>query len=213
MHQPAADQSLAQSAPRKIAKFEGESLKMGYLCDAYLSRGNVQLSLAEADRFRTYSGPRFVLVKASAAMAAMVSGDRAGLATRVDQLIESDPVPEIAFLMRERLDDPDAALSELRRLLGEPAYQTAFIRNIIAIWAAHFGAPEIALELMADYLVRQRNGMLSTQVWRAGFSGVRRLPGFKNLLRDLGLVDYWRRTGDWGYFCRPLGADDFECYR
>ncbi len=26
-----------------------------------------------------------------------------------------------------------------------------------------------------------------------------------------GLVDYWRTSGNWSQFCRPLGADDFEC--
>jgi hypothetical protein len=45
------------------------------------------------------------------------------------------------------------------------------------------------------------------------FRDVRRLPAFKDLLRDLGLVDYWRQTSNWGYFCRPLGDRDFECYR
>lgn len=36
------------------------------------------------------------------------------------------------------------------------------------------------------------------------------LPVFKWLLRDLGIYDYWRRSGKWGDFARPLGEDDFE---
>ena len=40
---------------------------------------------------------------------------------------------------------------------------------------------------------------------------MRKLPGFKDLLRDLGLVDYWRKTGNWADFVRPIGDDDFEC--
>jgi hypothetical protein len=39
----------------------------------------------------------------------------------------------------------------------------------------------------------------------------RRTEGFKALVRDLGLVDYWRASGSWADFCRPIGADDFEC--
>jgi hypothetical protein len=48
-------------------------------------------------------------------------------------------------------------------------------------------------------------------LWLAIHKDMRRLPGFKDLVRDLGLVDYWRTTGNWGQFCRPLGEDDFEC--
>jgi hypothetical protein len=43
------------------------------------------------------------------------------------------------------------------------------------------------------------------------FKDVRSLPEFKRLTRELHLVDYWRNTGNWGQFCRPSGADDFEC--
>jgi len=184
-----------------------------YLSDAYLTRGDVDLALAEADRFGDYNGPRFVLAKASGLMAAMMSGDRAELDSRLTQLIESDPDSSIAIAMRERLDDPEAALAELTRMLDEPRYQSAFQRNIIAIWAAHFGAPELALELVHDYLVRLKNGRLAFLAWRGVFRDMRRLPAFKDLLRDLKLADYWRQTGDWGWFCRPLGDDEFECYR
>ena len=33
---------------------------------------------------------------------------------------------------------------------------------------------------------------------------------FKQMLVELGLAAYWRRTGDWGEFCRPVGDNDFE---
>jgi len=42
---------------------------------------------------------------------------------------------------------------------------------------------------------------------------MRRLPGFKDLVQNVGLVDYWRSTGNWGDFCKPIGDDDFECER
>jgi hypothetical protein len=37
-------------------------------------------------------------------------------------------------------------------------------------------------------------------------------PRFKSILRDLGLVDYFRSSGRWGDFCKPVGQDDFECH-
>jgi len=29
--------------------------------------------------------------------------------------------------------------------------------------------------------------------------------------RERLIDDYWRETGKWGDFCKPVGADDFEC--
>ncbi|MGD8385107.1 MAG: tetratricopeptide repeat protein [Lysobacterales bacterium] len=39
----------------------------------------------------------------------------------------------------------------------------------------------------------------------------RKLPEFKTLMRELKLVDYWRKDG-WGDYCKPLGKDDFACH-
>ena len=49
------------------------------------------------------------------------------------------------------------------------------------------------------------------QLWISPYSALRTLPGYKALIRETGLADYWRQTGDWGDVCRPVGDDDFEC--
>ena len=49
------------------------------------------------------------------------------------------------------------------------------------------------------------------QLWLTPYSSMRTLPGYKALMRETGLADYWRQTGDWGDVCRPVGDDDFEC--
>ena len=37
----------------------------------------------------------------------------------------------------------------------------------------------------------------------------------RNVFRVAGVyaiaVEYWRESGNWGDYCRPVGADDFEC--
>ncbi|MGA9574974.1 MAG: tetratricopeptide repeat protein [Lysobacterales bacterium] len=38
----------------------------------------------------------------------------------------------------------------------------------------------------------------------------RKLPGFKTLVTELKLVEYWRKDG-WGDYCKPAGNDDFTC--
>ena len=48
-------------------------------------------------------------------------------------------------------------------------------------------------------------------LWNAPYSDLRSHPGFKQLLRETGVADYWRRTGRWGDGCGPVGTDDFQC--
>ena len=73
-------------------------------------------------------------------------------------------------------------------------------------WAAYFGEPQLALDLLTQIASNRPN---TFQLWQPVMSGVRKLPGFKNVVRQLGLVDYWRAYG-WPDFCRPAG-EDFAC--
>jgi hypothetical protein len=42
------------------------------------------------------------------------------------------------------------------------------------------------------------------------YTPVRKTERFKALVRQAGLVEYWKTRG-WPVDCRPVGADDFEC--
>ena len=76
--------------------------------------------------------------------------------------------------------------------------------------SSHELEAELAFELVRDFLLAPRNRNLVFLLWRGIYRDVRMLPAFKELLRELGLVDYWRETGNWGDFVRPVGDDDFE---
>ena len=118
--------------------------------------------------------------------------------------------------------DKPALRAALQRAWSDPANRTLINSFTIAMWLAYAGDPALTLEVL--------NGIATTHVynkaqvwtiydadvtyrplWWPLMRDVRRLPGFKDLVRKLGLVGYWRKSGTWGDFCRPVGEDDFEC--
>jgi hypothetical protein len=46
--------------------------------------------------------------------------------------------------------------------------------------------------------------------WAQAYGVLRKTERFKALLRNTGMVEYWRDHG-WPDLCRPQGADDFVC--
>ena len=107
------------------------------------------------------------------------------------------------------LDNPDAALAHIRSVYQNSAVTWPAKYHDIALLAAFFGDPELALEVFSveARLTTIRMGIL----WYPVMREVRQLPEFKTLVTDINLVDYWRTYG-WSSHCRPLGDDDFECF-
>lgn len=104
------------------------------------------------------------------------------------------------------LEEPDKALELLHRVEYGQTQQAI----VLATWAAYFGDPELALEAFG----RGPAGVQTIVVWQLWlpiFSDMRRLPGFKDLVSDLGLVNYWRESDNWPDFCAPVGSSDFAC--
>ena len=75
----------------------------------------------------------------------------------------------------------------------------------------HVGAPERVLEFYEDEIRAGYFQPISTTwFWHPSYAAVRKTERFKKLMRDLGLVEYWRARG-WPAQCHPVGADDFAC--
>ena len=108
------------------------------------------------------------------------------------------------------LDDREAALLKLNTLIIEPEHQTPLNQSIIAIWAAYFDDPELALRGLRG--INLNLSVLLTNAWLQLFSDTRKLPEFKEILTQLGIVNYWRSTGNWADACKPIaGGLTFEC--
>ncbi len=106
-------------------------------------------------------------------------------------------------------DSREMVLSTLRAAYADNGSRWPSKLHDIALLAAYFGDEELALQTIGE---ESRKGTPRFYaVWYPVMSEVRQLPGFKELMTDLNLVEYWRASG-WADLCRPLGDDDFTCW-
>ncbi len=112
----------------------------------------------------------------------------------------------------DELGNPQALRATLRAELATP--QNNHSLGYIAAYADAFGERDLALAAIRKEAldpVAYTPWRLPWVLWYPYKTGLRADPRFKDIVREIGLVDYWRKTGNWGDFCKPVGADDFEC--
>jgi adenylate cyclase len=106
------------------------------------------------------------------------------------------------------------AVSLLRAAPGKATFDHGFPRlGRVDFVYLHVGAPEQALEV---YESEVGTGLIGGQgnsisyLWHPSFAAARNTPRFKILMRNAGMVDYWRQRG-WPNLCHPAGSTDFNC--
>jgi adenylate cyclase len=199
---------------QKLTRIEPLSLSASQsLAVAYEAAGDLEASLQEIERGQglpgdpnANTGPLLVI--------AMTKGDRAMINEAFEKNIKADSViptryQSLTETMYSLLDDPEAATGELHRVFKDPAYHNSFGHMVMAFYASYFGDHALALDIFRE--MRKSNAFTMVEMWRPMHKPMRQLLGFKDLLRDMGLVDYWRATGNWGDYVHPVGDDDFEC--
>jgi TolB-like protein/Flp pilus assembly protein TadD len=177
-----------------------------FMAAAYLSLHRYADARAELERARslgasTLFGPLHV---------AMSEGEPDVVREQLQAAIEISP-PRLGSLLASVLgavDSPTEVRAELHRYYAAANWSSPEDRALIASLAGYFGDPELSLTAMTDELRDLR--LRATFLWYPYMSEMRQLPGFKNLVTELGLVDYWRNYG-WTDFCTAIGADDFVC--
>jgi TolB-like protein len=180
-----------------------DAVAVFYLATAHEMSGNPTTALGEFDRSSALGSG---LAPGGALLAALAMNDRAEIERRFAN-IEANPLAGtgVNLAMKPFLDDRAAAPAEIeRRRAIALAAGDRFALAILSHWAAYYGAPELALKLFRD------TGRSNQGYWYGLHRETRKLTGFKDVVRDFGLVDYWQTYG-WGDFCKPMTGGDFEC--
>ncbi len=172
--------------------------------------GRASEAQAEYERTKDLPGGREV-PEHQALIRIWDSGDAGAIKAQSRRFLDSQAVPmPVLNKVYEAFDSPQAALGLIRGAVKDPAYQDSTRMMLLGLYAAHFGDTALALAASRRAYV-DMTGNVPLTLWYPAMSEARKTEGFKQLVRDLGLYDYWRSTGKWGDFCHPLGTSDFEC--
>jgi TolB-like protein len=175
------------------------------LAGAYARAGRTADAFAELDRGLAISPT--ALQARHAVLLACTTGDSRVLEDRWQRLaaIDREEFTQKMFALRHRGED---VRRQLRARLEAGTVESDGQSD--GQWAACFEDPELALQIQRAISHPERRILSVMAVWHPVMASVRRLPGFKDFVRERGLVEYWREFG-WGEHCQPLGDTDFEC--
>lgn len=80
-----------------------------------------------------------------------------------------------------------------------------------AHFAAYTGHPELAARIMRVAMERPGGTGILFMLWFPVMAEARKTDEFERLVTDIGLVEFWRESGDWGDYCRPLSDTEIAC--
>jgi TolB-like protein len=105
---------------------------------------------------------------------------------------------------------PAERKAAVRQALEDPGNQKPTAMPWILGFADAYDDRDSTLIAMQRLMIL--NERTHPQLWQPYRTNPRTDVRFKEIVRSLGLVDYWRTTGNWGDFCKPVGTGDFECH-
>lgn len=111
-------------------------------------------------------------------------------------------------ILVKSIESPEEGLTGLRRVYSSDDNLAIGVVSVMACMAASLGDPELALDFIERSARSQSTSSVFLHIWFPVMREVRQLPRFKELMREIGLVDYWKEFG-WPDLCPPVGDDDF----
>jgi DNA-binding winged helix-turn-helix (wHTH) protein len=170
---------------------------------AFHAAGRDDLAEAEYARSRDLAGDHGV-IEFLALIRMWGRADPAAVKAQLQRLNKAMPLPLYDQLL-DNFEDPDAELALLRETYDADPSGGVFL----ASWLDRYGDPARAADALYHHYMEQHRSMYA-ELWE--FSpAARSQRRFRQLMMDLGLIDYFRDTDVWNDYCQPLGKDDFDC--
>lgn len=141
----------------------------------------------------------------------MLSGDAQGAKALAVSAKLGPPYDEGADFRFDPVNLPDLPPDQLKQWADRKfGYGGRVALGQRALFASYFGNQPLALEYLE--LSFQRPGAGGNQyLWHPALAKLRQTPGFADLVTRLGLVDAWRKSGDWADQCKPLSSTEISC--
>jgi TolB-like protein len=130
---------------------------------------------------------------------------------RLREFLQSGNGTSLFGITPDNAGNKQAVLGALHRQFNDPARQIGNFLVLTGGVADLYGDKDLALAaLRRGFIDLHATAYLS--FWPVNKTGLHTDPRFKQLVGELGFADYFRSSGKWNDFCRPVGQDDFECH-
>jgi TolB-like protein len=117
--------------------------------------------------------------------------------------------PEFANILIKELADPGASKIDARAIVAKYGADNTkssgvdLSVRIVYLWLGDFDA-------VAEHVGEGDNSNDEILAWEPARTAWRNSPGFKRVLRKMGVLNYWQKHG-YPPHCRAVGASDFTC--
>ncbi len=203
--------SKAVEIQQRVRQADPLSLGVSGLLQFWLDiAGRPEEAQAEYERSRDLSGGRALWeFLALIRLWRRADANPEAVKAQFRRFLQHENLPlQLNRLLPDLLTDVEAARRAIRRAFDDPASQDPSRLWVISVYADHFGDGDLAFAALERCC--ELRSTLVYGYWTPFETGLRQDTRFKKLIRNLGLYDYWRASGHWGDFARPVGDDDFE---